>query len=36
MGFIIMCSFVTLIAIVGGIYFYIQDRKEEKRAKKDC
>ncbi len=35
MGFIIMCSFVTLIAIVGGGYFYIQDKKEEKRHAND-
>ncbi len=31
MGFIFMCSLVTLIALVGGGYFYIQDRKAEKR-----
>lgn len=31
MGFIIMCSFVTLIALVSGGYYYMQDRKEEKR-----
>lgn len=34
MGFIIMCSFVTLIAFVGGGYFYLQDRKEAKRHSK--
>ena len=26
-----MCSFLTSIAIVGGLYFYIQERKEAKR-----
>lgn|GEM_PF-2076333 len=31
MGFIIMCSFVTLIALVGGGYYFIQDKKAEKR-----
>ena len=31
MGFIIMCGFVTLIALAGGGYFYIQDRKVSKR-----
>ncbi len=35
MGFIIMCSFVTLIALVSGGYYYIQDRKEEKRHAKE-
>jgi hypothetical protein len=28
MGAIIMSLFVSTVAIVGGIYFYIQDKKE--------
>ncbi len=28
MGFIFICSVLTLIAIVGGVYFYYQDKKE--------
>ncbi len=31
MGAIIMCALVSLIAIVGGVYFWIQDRKEERK-----
>ena len=30
-GFIWMCTLLMLIAIVGFVYFTIQDRKEEKR-----
>ena len=30
MGAIIMSVLVSVIAIVGGLYFYIQDKKEEK------
>ena len=30
MGALIMFGFVSLIAIVGGIYFYIEDKKEIK------
>ena len=30
MGAIIMCSLVSAIAIVVGLYFYIQDKKETK------
>ena len=30
MGAIIMCALVSAIAIVGGLYFYIQDKKETK------
>ncbi len=26
--FIIMCAFVSLIAIVGGGYFYFQDKRK--------
>ena len=33
MGAIIMCIMVIVIAIVGGLYFYIQDRKELKAKK---
>ncbi len=29
MGFIFICSVLTLITIVGGAYFYYQDKKEE-------
>lgn len=28
MGALIMFGFVSLIAIVGGIYFYLEDKKE--------
>lgn len=28
MGALIMFAYVSLIAIVGGIYFYLQDKKE--------
>lgn len=35
MGFIVMCGFVTLIALAAGGYFYIQDRKEAKRHAKE-
>ncbi len=31
MGFILFCSFLSLIAIVGTAYFYYQDKKEAKR-----
>lgn len=31
MGFIIMCSLVTIIALAGGGYYYLQDRKEAKK-----
>lgn len=31
MGFIFMFGLVSAIAIVSGTYYYIQDRKEEKR-----
>ena len=30
MGAIIMSVLVSVIAIVGGVYFYIQDKKETK------
>lgn len=30
-GFIWMCTLLMLIAIVGFVYFTIQDRKEAKR-----
>ena len=30
MGAIIMCALVSAIAIIGGLYFYIQDKKEAK------
>lgn len=30
-GFIWMCTLLMLIAIVGFVYFTVQDRKEEKR-----
>ena len=33
MGTIIMCVLVDVIAIAGGLYFYIQDRKELKAKK---
>ena len=35
MGALIMFGFVSLIAIVGGIYFYIEDKKEIKAWKSD-
>jgi preprotein translocase subunit YajC len=28
-----MCSLVIVIALVGTLYFYIQDKKEEKAQK---
>ena len=28
MGALIMFGFVSLIAIVGGIYFYLEDKKD--------
>ena len=28
MGALIMFGFVSLIAIIGGIYFYLEDKKE--------
>ena len=28
MGALIMFGFVSLIAIVGGIYFYLEDKRE--------
>lgn len=28
---IILCIFIIIIANVGGIYFYLQDRKEKKQ-----
>ena len=33
MGAIAVCILVTTIAIVGYVYFTIQDKKEEKRAR---
>lgn len=30
MGMIIMCSFITIIAIGGTIFFHFQDKKEKK------
>lgn len=34
MGTILISGFVSLIAIVGFVYFQIQDKKEEKRLNK--
>jgi hypothetical protein len=34
MGAIIMSVFVSTVAIVGGVYFYIQDKKEAQQASK--
>ncbi len=34
MGFYIMCGFVTAIALIGGGYYYVQDRKEAKKGVK--
>lgn len=31
-GFIWMCTLLMLIAIVGFVYFTVQDRKEAKRS----
>ena len=31
MGAIIMCALVSVIAIVGGVYFWIQDKKETRK-----
>lgn len=28
---IILCIFIIIIANVGGIYFYLQDRKKKKK-----
>ena len=33
MNTIIVCGFILLIAIVGSIYFAVQDRKEKKAQK---
>ncbi len=30
-GFLIMCGTILLIAITGFLYFYIKDKKEERR-----
>ena len=30
-GFLIMCGTIMLIAITGFLYFYIKDKKEERR-----
>ena len=35
MGVIIVSVFVSVIAIVGLLYFNYQDKKEEKRNKED-
>ncbi len=29
--FIIMCIFVSLIAMSGGLFFYLQDKNKERR-----
>ena len=31
LGFLIMCATVLLIAITGFLYFYIQEKKRERR-----
>lgn len=34
MGAIIVSVFVSVIACVGGVYFYLQDKKEENKNNK--
>ncbi len=34
MGAIIVSVFVSVIACVGGVYFYLQDKKKENKNKK--